>query len=71
MNKCIAVNCTFTVLICLLILFYLLLQKSSTVELDSAWQLDLKKLLYTPEISANYCRTPSCVIATSKLHVSS
>lgn len=67
-NKCIVVTCTLTVLIGLLIAFYVLLQKSSTVEIDSEWQSDLSKL-FDLDSSTNYCRTPSCVIATSKLHV--
>ena len=76
MNKYIAVVCTFIVLIGLLIAFHLVLQKSSTVEkvkLDSELQSDLPTFsnLETLNNTYSFCRTPSCVVATSKLHVSS
>lgn len=73
MNKCIAVLCAFIVLIGLLIAFHVLSQKIATNEKDSNSQSDLTSTLTleTLNISDSFCKTPSCVVATSKLHVSS
>lgn len=69
MNKCIVVVCTvLTVLVSLSIAFSVLSQESLTVEKDSELQSDLPTLP-TLDTSPNYCRTPACVIATSKLYV--
>ena len=67
MKKCIVFVSTLTVLlVILLLMFYVLSQKSSTVEIDSRSDLPTSS---TIETSVNYCRTPECVIATSKMHV--
>lgn len=69
MNKFIVVLCSFAVLIGLLLAFHVLFQISLKVDINSEQTLDLP--IFNLDISANYCRTPSCVIATSKLHVNS
>lgn len=73
MNKCIPVLCTLIVLIGLLIAFHVLSQNSATNENDSNSQSDLPSTLTLETLnkSDSFCKTPSCVVATSKLHVSS
>lgn len=68
MNKRILVVCTvLTVLVGLLIAVHVLSRKSSTVEKD--FKSSELPTLPTIDTSANYCDTPACVIASSKLHV--
>lgn len=67
MNKCIVVLCSIAVLIGLLLAFHVLFQMSLKLDTNSEQTLDLPT--FNSDFSANYCRTPSCVVATSKLHV--
>ena len=64
MKKCIVFVSTLIVLVgLLLVATYVLSQKSSTVEIDS------KSDLPASNTSADYCETPACIVAASKLHV--
>ena len=64
MKKCIVFVSTLIVLVgLLLVATYVLSQKSSTVEIDS------KSDLPTSNTPADYCETPACIIAASKLQV--
>lgn len=65
MKKCFVVVVTSTVLIGLIIGFFVLSHTSPiNAELQSPENLTLL------DVSGEICRTPSCVIATSRLYVS-